>query len=39
MYGFYDLVCDVTQCGIKIFDYFLGYRLPDYICGRGFDGG
>ena len=36
MYGPYDLVCGVTQCGIKIVDYFLGYRLPEYICGRGY---
>lgn len=36
MYGFYDLACDAVQCGVKIFDYFLGYRLPEYICGRGF---
>lgn len=36
MYDLYNLACDVTQCGIKVFDYFLGYRLPEYICGRGF---
>lgn len=36
MYDLYNLACDVTQCGIKVFDYILGYRLPEYICGRGF---
>lgn len=31
----YGLYCDAFQAGIKIADYFLGYRMPEYIFGRG----
>ncbi len=34
--GIYKTSCRVVQCGIKIADCFLGYRMPEYIFGRGF---
>ena len=34
--GIYSTCCRGFQCGIKIADYFLGYRMPEYIFGRGF---
>ncbi len=32
----YSAYCKTFQCAIKIADYFLGYRMPEYIFGRGF---
>ena len=34
--GIYGTYCRGFQCAIKIADYFLGYRMPEYIFGRGF---
>lgn len=34
--GIYSVYCKGFQCAIKIADYFLGYRMPEYIFGRGF---
>ena len=34
--GVYSAYCKGFQCAIKIADYFLGYRMPEYIFGRGF---
>lgn len=34
--GIYNAYCKALQCGIKAADYFLGYRMPEYIFGRGF---
>ena len=35
-FSLYGLYCDAFQGAIKIADYFLGYRMPEYIFGRGF---
>ena len=32
----YKLYRDVFQGGMKVSNYFLGYRMPEYIFGRGF---
>ena len=34
--GVYSAYCRGFQCAIKIADYFLGYRMPEYIFGRGY---
>ena len=31
----YRLCCSTIQLGIKVVDYFLGYRMPEYTFGKG----
>ena len=31
----YRLCCNTIQLGIKVVDYFLGYRMPEYTFGKG----
>ena len=31
----YSIYCNTIQCGIKAANYFLGYRMPEYVFGRG----